>query len=143
MHDAKIPTVSRVMTAFPYSIDHDAHVSAARVLMTEHSVRHLPVMVDGRLGGVISDRDIGLAVGPDPIPEKEDLWVRAIMISDPYAVDLHTPLDQVLLEMASRHIGCALVTRKGKLAGIFTATDACHFFGRYLQGEEPTGDEAA
>jgi len=141
MQPAKIPAVSRVMTTFPYAVEFDAPVSEARAIMREHSVRHLPVLRDGQLAGVVSDRDIGLAVGPDPIPSKQDLWVHAIMIPDAYAVDLHTPLDQVLLEMADQHIGCALITRKHKLVGIFTATDACRYFGQYLQGEDPTGND--
>jgi len=141
---AKIPVVSHVMTTFPYSIDEADKVSQARGLMREHEVRHLPVTRGGRLVGVISDRDIGLAVGPDPIPESQDLLVRALSTPHPYQVDLHTPLDEVLLEMAERHIGCALVTRQQKLVGIFTATDACRFFGQYLRDERSSdGDDAA
>ena len=36
--------------------------------------------------------------------------------------------DRVLLHMADEHIGCALVVKDGRLAGIFTTTDACRVF---------------
>ena len=50
-----------------------------------------------------------------------------------------------LLEMAKRHLGSVLVMRRGRLAGIFTATDACHAFGEFIRERYPPphGDDAA
>ena len=47
--------------------------------------------------------------------------------------------------MNDRHIGSVLVTCKGKLAGLFTVTDACRHFGEYLRQQFAPGggDEAA
>ena len=45
----------------------------------------------------------------------------------------------VLANMARRHIGSTLVTKQGKLAGLFTVTDACRVFADYLQDELPHG----
>ncbi len=47
--------------------------------------------------------------------------------------------------MAKRKIGSALITRKGKLAGVFTSIDACQVFAEYLQSqsESSRGDNAA
>jgi hypothetical protein len=45
--------------------------------------------------------------------------------------------------MADRHIGAALVTRKGQLAGIFTLVDACRTFGEWLEPGAPEPTEAA
>ena len=60
-------------------------------------------------------------------------------------VDLNEPLETVLLTMAERHIGSALVTRQGRLAGVFTAVDACRTFGEYIRENfpRPDGDESA
>ena len=140
---SEIPSVGHVMTAFPHSIDLEQKVSEARELMEVHGVRHLPVTSGRKLVGVITDRDIGLAVGPDPIPEDQDLLVRALAIPDPYQVDFHAPLDHVLIEMADRHIGSALVTHHHRLAGIFTTTDACRLFGALLRSSRPEGNDAA
>ena len=59
--------------------------------------------------------------------------MRDALARDPYVVDVGAPLDEVLLAMAERHIGSALVTRGGRLAGILTATDACRAFGETLR----------
>ena len=48
-------------------------------------------------------------------------------------VALAEPLDDVLAHMSTHHIGSALVTTDGHLAGIFTVTDACRAFCRFLR----------
>ena len=47
------------------------------------------------------------------------------MVNDCYIVDLATPLAAVLRHMATERIGSAVVMQRGKLAGVFTANDAC------------------
>jgi acetoin utilization protein AcuB len=71
--------------------------------------------------------------------------VRKICATDPYMVDIHAPLDRVVHEMAARHVGSAIVLRNGKLAGIFTVTDACRILGNILvrRFRNPDDDEAA
>jgi CBS domain-containing protein len=38
-----IPSIGSIMTPFPYVVQVDESVLAARALMVEHQVRHLPV----------------------------------------------------------------------------------------------------
>ena len=52
----EIPQVKSVMTPFPYSIDLHEPLARARAIMTEHGFHHLPVMREGELVGVVSDR---------------------------------------------------------------------------------------
>ena len=76
--------------------------------------------------------------------ESASLKVRDACVIDAYVVDLSAPLDRVLAEMAERHIGSVLVVKRGKLAGIFTSSDACNHFGRFLaQFFDAGGDEVA
>lgn len=142
-----MPTVKAVMTPFPHSVDADASLAQARAVMLEHEIRHLPVKGEhGDLIGVLTDRDLKRALDPDlGLPAREELLVRDVFVRDGYVVELHAPLDRVLLNMAERHIGSALVVHRGRLAGIFTATDACRAFGELLRdrfGPSP-GDEVA
>jgi acetoin utilization protein AcuB len=65
------------------------------------------------------------------------------MVKDCYVVDIATPLAAVLRHMAAERIGSAVVTRKGKLAGVFTANDACRAFADYLEDVETIDDEDA
>lgn len=130
------------MTALPRSIGIDARVLEARELMTEHDIRHLPVTEDGRLVGVITQRDIALVLDPElDLPFHEELRVRTVCLLDAYVVEPETPLDAVVAEMARRRTGSALVARSGRLLGIFTATDACRLFAEALHGTLPGPSE--
>jgi acetoin utilization protein AcuB len=114
--------------------------------MGRHNVRHLPVTRDHQVVGVITDRDMTSAMHVcSRSDDCGDLSVRDLYMADPYVVSLDEPLDNVLLTMAERHIGSAIVTRAGKLVGMFTAVDACRSFGEYLREHfpQPTGDEVA
>jgi len=136
--------LKNVMTPFPYSVDADAPVDEAERFMREHKIRHLPVMDKGVLKGVVSDRDIKLMLGPDfAYPNPRELRVGNVMIEDCYVVDLATPLRAVLRHMAEHRLGSALVTRRGKLAGVFTSTDACRAFADYLEGTPPPEEDEA
>jgi acetoin utilization protein AcuB len=131
VHLTGIPLVKAVMTAFPHSVERGASLETARALMVEHGIRHLPVLEDGRPVSVITDRDLQLA------PEA---WtVGDIARGEAYVVDLNEPLDVVLRHMAAAHLDCAVVVRDGKLAGIFTTTDACRHFAELLQKFFPRG----
>jgi acetoin utilization protein AcuB len=137
-----LPTLKSLMTPFPYAIDVDASLAQAHEMMTEHAIRHLPVTQEGQLVGVVTDRDIPLHTRSQLT--QDDLRVRDVYVSEPYVVDLNERLDTVLLQMATRHIGSALVVRRGRLAGIFTAIDACRGFGLYLCAHlPPTPDDEA
>ena len=139
----RIPQIKNFMTPFPYSIAEDAPLSEAQAFMRAKKIRHLPVTRDGQALGMISDRDIKLVLGPDfAYPNPDELTVAQVMVKDAYAVDLKARVDDVLSHMAEHHIGSVLVTRKGKLVGVFTATDACQAFCDHLRDEygPPHGD---
>jgi acetoin utilization protein AcuB len=141
----RAPALKNVMTPFPYSVDADAPVDEALRFMREHRIRHLPVIDGGKLAGLVSDRDIKLMLGPDfAYPSARELKVRDVFVPDSYIVELATPLVDVLAHMAEHRLGSAVVTRNGKLAGVFTTTDACRAFAAHLRdGAASSPDEAA
>jgi len=65
-----------------------------------------------------------------------------VCVEDPYIVPASTPVAVVAATMATRHIGSAVVTKKGALVGIFTATDACRVLAQLLAPEKPSGPRA-
>jgi len=141
-----IPSIGSVMTPFPYVVQVDESVLAARALMVEHNIRHLPVKEGNRLLGVLTDRDLKRALDPSlGLPPKEELFVRDVFVPDAYVVDVGEGLDRVLDHLSSEHIGSALVTKHGRLVGIFTVTDAARLFCRHLRVLFPshTADEVA
>lgn len=50
--------VSAIMTAEVKTVEPDASVDALMLLMSEHRVRHVPVVVDGQLLGLVSIGDV-------------------------------------------------------------------------------------
>jgi CBS domain-containing protein len=132
------------MTPFPYSVDAEAPIEQAIEFMREHNIRHLPVTTKGALTSLVTDRDIKLVLGPD-FAYPRDLKVRDAMVKDCYIVDVATPLGVVLRHMAEHRIGSAVVTRRGKLSGVFTSNDASRAFADYLDDEQAIddGDDAA
>jgi acetoin utilization protein AcuB len=136
----RMPTTNSVMTPFPYVVQIEDSLLYAREVMVRHGVRHLPVKDGNKLAGVLSDRDLKRALDPDlGLPPKDELFVRDVYQSEAYVVESSEPLDLVLEQMATKHIGSALVTKGGQLVGIFTATDACRVFCRHLRSMFPTG----
>ena len=136
-----MPSIKSVMTPFPYFVEATDTVALARRMMTRHGIRHLPVMRDGKLAGIISDRDVKYVLDPKlGRPADPELRVEATHVSRAYVVELSERLDEVLSHMATKHIGSALVVKNGKLAGIFTMTDACRAFAEFLRSIFPDSD---
>lgn len=142
----KMPIVGAVMTSFPYFVDSDDPVGRLEKMMDDRGIRHLPVQEKGKLIGIVSERDLHHRLPRiAPPEEKARLRARDIMIRSPYVVGFNTPLNEVVAQMASRHIGSVIVTRKGKLAGILSAMDVCRIFAEYLENQfgGSAGNDAA
>ena len=137
----KEPLLKSIMTPFPYSVELSTPLIDARRLMEEHAVRHLPVTKQHELQGVITDRDIVLLLGPESeSSDAKPLLVEDVYVEDCYHVDLDQPLRFVLHEMAKRHIGSAVVTAHGRLAGIITANDVFAAFADHLESQYHPGE---
>lgn len=137
-----IPPIKAVMTPFPHWVEIERPVAAARSMMAEHEIHHLPVMDAGQLVSVVTDREIRMVLdaGPNP-PSEDDLSVRDVCRPGAYVVGLFEPLDRVLQHMAEEHIDSVLVVKDDKLAGIFTHTDACRHFRKLLRQLFPSGGD--
>ncbi len=115
--------MSHVMTLQPITIGRDQTLNVAHEMMRRHRIRHLPVLEHGDLVGVVSQRDLYFLetiAGADLDEDKVD----DAMSQDAYAVAPETKLSDVAREMAAHKYGCAVVMERGRVAGIFTATDA-------------------
>lgn len=138
------PQVLAFMTPFPYSVEVDAPLWEAHKLMREHHFRHLPVTSGGALVGVLTDRDLNLVLGPDfGSPSERELSVRDAYVEKLCVVPASTPVAAVARTMAEHRIGSAIVTKNGKLVGIFTVTDACRALAEVLEGHGDDTIDAA
>jgi len=135
-----IPTVKVAMTPFPYAVEAEAPLALAREMLAEHEVHHLPVTEAGCLVGVVNARDLDLVTASARTARVRDACSESACL-----VEDGERLDRVLERMAGEHVGAALVLRRGKLVGIFTFTDACRIFARWLRARfpDPENDDAA
>ncbi len=142
-----IPQMLVAMTPFPHHIDAGASLAAARQMIEQFDIRHLPVFERGDIIGVVSERDLERAHMPGhPLRDETELVVGDLCTRRPYFVDVSDPLDRVLDAMTDQRIGSALVLKDGDLAGVFTAMDACRLLANTLREQFPhptPGTEAA
>ena len=122
--------VEAVMTRDPLTVSASASLDDAMRLMSEHSLRHLPVVRDGALVGIVSNRDLLEATGwsypyarPTDKGDPAGAAVEEVMTTPVTSVH---PKDTILaasLELVLRKIGCLPVVDEGRLTGILTERD--------------------
>lgn len=118
-----IPSIKKYMTMVPFSIEKDASLLEAAELMQKNHIRHLPVLYQGKIEGILSSSDITMIRTLNGV-NIEKLKVYDCYTPNPYKVSPDTYLDTVLDEMAEHKYGCVLVDDNEKLVGIFTWVDA-------------------
>lgn len=123
MNKLNIP-VEEFTTPDPITAVETTSIDDLILLMRKHDVRHLPIVRDERVVGIVSDRDVRVASGLNS-REKMLIEARHIMASDPVTVNSQASLDEVAFEMSRSKIGSVIVNDENeKFLGIFTVTDA-------------------
>jgi CBS domain-containing protein len=118
------------MTPMPHTIGVDQPVATAQRLMHDHQTRHLPVLDDGHLVGMVSERDLRLAR-----PGEETLPVSEVMHDEAYAVSGRQPLAQVARHLAKHKLGSAVVTENDRVIGIVTVVDVARALADLLDAD--------
>lgn len=127
-------TIADLMTPSPHVVDARQDVATAHALMQQYDIRHLPVVKQGALAGLLSHRDVFVAGSVLGKPTGDiDLPVWAVCSRDIYQVDHETPAAVVAEQLANHHLGSALVTREGKLVGIVTTVDIARAYAKLLR----------
>ena len=113
------------------SIELTADVAKARSLMRTHGVRHLLVLDERELVGIISERDIGKRVSE---AERSDgLTVADVMTRSLVTARPATTIRQAANLMRGHVIGCVVVLDEDKPVGIVTTTDLLELIGRGVE----------
>jgi acetoin utilization protein AcuB len=121
--------IGSVMTKHPWTIGSDQPLVAAHTIMREHNIRHLPVLAEGKVVGIVSQRDLHLVetlLDVDP----RRVTVDEAMTPEPYTVGPRASVARVARDMARTRHGSAVVMERGKVVGIFTTTDALALLAR-------------
>jgi acetoin utilization protein AcuB len=99
-------------------------IGEADQLLLSRGFRHLPVVDQGRLVGVLTDRDIRFATSSlCPTPRSAADPVSLAMSGPPLTADPLDPVEDAARIMREHKIGCLPVLDGAKLVGILTGMD--------------------
>lgn len=125
--------ISQYMSPRPICIEREKTMSEAHRLMRKHRTRHLPVLHEGALVGIVSAGDLHLLERLQDV-DPDQVLVQDAMTPEPYSVPPDTPLHEVVDAMAANKYGSALVVKnRNEVVGIFTTIDALAAFAQLLR----------
>lgn len=116
------------MTAHPFTVTPDTTLPEAMKIMADKGIRHLPVVQDGRIVGVLSHSDIA-AAGPSRATTfsagevnylLEKLKVSKVMTPDPITISPDALLEEAAVLMRDNKIEMLPVVAHDRLVGIIT-----------------------
>jgi acetoin utilization protein AcuB len=116
-------------------------IQHARELMEKYRVNQLPVMVDGRLVGIVTDRDLrdafpsvfdspGLGSRKPKVAttDPRTVTVEAVMTPNVTALAPSASISDAVRLMRKQRIGALPVVEGGRVAGILTRSDVLDGF---------------
>ncbi|MFL5967672.1 MAG: CBS domain-containing protein [Gaiellaceae bacterium] len=116
-------SIRDIMTSNPSTIEPDNSIVEAARIMKQQDAGVVPVTENGRLTGMVTDRDIAIRVvaeGKDP----QSTTVREVASTDLVTVDPQQDLDEALRLMAQHQVRrLPVVEEDGRLVGVVAQAD--------------------
>jgi CBS domain-containing protein len=116
--------VREIMSEQPLCVARETDVVTAAVLMAKHGLGALPVCENGRLVGIITDRDIVVRYLAEGLVHGR--LIAFFMTPDPVTIDPDEPLERAEALMAQHQIHRLPVCEDGRLVGMITQADLAH-----------------
>jgi len=133
--------VKDAMTREIVTLSPDETAGTALALCRERRIRHLPVLKEGKLVGIVSDRDLRSstpALGdPARTEALQEILVEDVMATDVVSALPDDPVEQAANTMREHRIGCLPVVEGGELVGIITASDVMDALVYLVGANEP------
>jgi acetoin utilization protein AcuB len=113
----------------------------ALALCRERRIRHLPVLEEGRLAGIVSDRDLRSAApalgDPGRASVLEKIRISEVMTREVVTARPDDPIEEAANRMREKRIGCLPVVEDGTLVGILTSSDVMEALVQLIGAHEP------
>lgn len=130
-------TVSKIMATDVVALDRNASLGSAKNIMDRRRLRHFPVVENGNVVGVVSQRDVFRAslasmLGYNERTEKaflDNLSIKGIMSDPPITVTADTGISEAARLMVEKKVGCLPVVDGNRLIGLVTDTDFLKVLG--------------
>jgi len=138
MKNGKVGLVREIMMGSPVTLKPDDTLDLASDIISLGRFRHIPVVENGKLIGIISERDLmgAAAVRIFGLKQKSKsallkcVLIKGIMKKHVVTVEPDTPIKDAAHLMADKKIGCVPVLSEGALVGLVTTTGVL----RYVEG---------
>jgi acetoin utilization protein AcuB len=137
--------VRSIMTPDVIVVSPDTTIAEALSVSRKHRIRHLPALVDGRLVGLVTDRDLRLAMPPIWADQHDELrallhekTVADVMVRDIITVAPDTPVEEAAKLLYTNRIGCVPVMEDDAMIGILTETDLLRSFVQLFGSRDTT-----
>lgn len=118
------------------SVSPDTSIHDALAMFKKEHIRRAPVMQDGGMVGIVSEKDL-LNASPSPVTSLS-VWemnyllskvtVKQVMTKKVKTVEVNTPIEEAARIMADNKFGGLPVMRSGKVVGMITETDLFKVF---------------
>ena len=134
-------TVSKIMATNVVALDRNASLGSAKDIMDRRRLRHFPVVENGNVVGVVSQRDVFRASLASMLGYKErtekafldNLSIKGIMSDPPITVTADTGISEAARLMVEKKVGCLPVVDGNRLIGLVTDTDFLKVLGGGLK----------
>ncbi len=131
-----VPSLSEIMTRDPVCVSSRDTLRTAVDRLRRRKCRRLPVVDDGKLVGIISDRDVRLALNSPFIMRERSqdealldrVLVAEIMTPDPVCLSPEASVIDAARLIHDRRFGGVPIVDEGRLVGIVTETDVMGCF---------------
>ena len=141
-------TVAQWMKPHPHTVKPRDSIRHARAILEEHRINQLPVTTEGRLVGIVTDRDLRDAF-PSVLdhrrsraaklnPSPDETTVEVVMTQNVLTVGCDDTIAEAARVMRKGRIGALPVVEGGKLAGIITRSDLLDALVALIEGAQET-----
>lgn len=134
-----------LMSAGVFSVSPDQSIEDAHHLMLDKVVRHVPVVAEQKLVGMLSDRDVLLVAGRDAAGHfvYPPLTVAQVMSASPAVARPGVSVAELARRMIDSKFGALpIVTEEGEVLGLVTSTDLLRFVSQLPHQDAHRAGEA-
>jgi CBS domain-containing protein len=138
MKNGKEGVAREIMMGSPVTLKPEDSLSLASDVISLGRIRHIPVVDDGRLVGIVTERDLIGAAASQIFGLKQknksallkSVLIKEVMKRRVVTAAPDTPIKEIAHLMADKKIGCVPIVSAGALVGLVTTTDLL----RYVEG---------
>lgn len=136
-----IEPISTIMTKDIIALNRDDDLETAEMLFKRHKIRHIPVVVEEVVIGMLSYTDLLRISFADAVDEDEDevatlvynmFTIEQVMAKNVITVPSTANIKEVAEVLAKREFHALPVVDEGRLVGIVTTTDLINYLLKQL-----------